>query len=143
MHSWLLLAEAATPKGGLFDLDATLPLMAVQVVVLTFVLNALFFRPVGKTVEDREGYLSTSRAHQKQVLTDEVRDATLATLRDVAAECGIHVLIGMAVMVWLMWLVMKDKIGKEFFTPVDLGGLYWHLVDLIWIYLFPLLYLVE
>lgn len=56
---------------------------------------------------------------------------------------GIHVLIGMAVMAWLMWLVMKDKIGSEFFTPVDLGGLYWHLVDLIWIYLFPLLYLVE
>ena len=56
---------------------------------------------------------------------------------------GIHVLVGMAVMAWLMWLVMKDKIGKEFFTPVDLGGLYWHLVDLIWIYLFPLLYLVE
>ncbi len=56
---------------------------------------------------------------------------------------GIHVLIGMAVMVWLMVLVVKGRIGPEFFTPVDLGGLYWHLVDLIWIYLFPLLYLVE
>jgi cytochrome c oxidase subunit 3 len=53
------------------------------------------------------------------------------------------VLIGMAVMVWLMVLVAKGRIGPEFFTPVDLGGLYWHLVDLIWIYLFPLLYLVE
>ncbi|OUU24531.1 MAG: hypothetical protein CBC13_03290 [Planctomycetia bacterium TMED53] len=56
---------------------------------------------------------------------------------------GIHVLVGMGVMVWLMVLVMKNKVGSEFFTPVDLGGLYWHLVDLIWIYLFPLLYLVE
>ena len=41
MHSWLMLAEAAAPKGGLFDLDATLPLMAVQVVLLTFILNLL------------------------------------------------------------------------------------------------------
>ena len=73
MHSWLLLAEAATPKGGLFDLDATLPLMAVQVVVLTFVLNALFFRPVGKTVEDREGYISTSRAQAKEKLAQAER----------------------------------------------------------------------
>ena len=58
MTSWLLLAEAGatagSTEGGLFDLDATLPLMAVQVVLLTFLLNALFFRPVGKAVEDRE-----------------------------------------------------------------------------------------
>ena len=66
--TWLLLAEAAVPEGGLFDLDATLPLMAVQVVLLTFLLNSLFFRPVGKVVEDREGYISTSRADAKQKL---------------------------------------------------------------------------
>lgn len=73
MHSWLLLAEAAAPKGGLFDLDATLPLMAVQVVLLTFILNALFFRPVGKAVEDRESYISTSRAEAKEKLAQAER----------------------------------------------------------------------
>ncbi|QNI56010.1 ATP synthase B' [Synechococcus sp. BIOS-E4-1] len=66
--TWLLLAEAAVPEGGLFDLDATLPVMAVQVVLLTFLLNSLFFRPVGKVVEDREGYISTSLADAKQKL---------------------------------------------------------------------------
>ena len=66
--TWLLLAEAAVPEGGLFDLDATLPLMAVQVVLLTFLLNTLFFRPVGKVVEEREGYISTSLADAKQKL---------------------------------------------------------------------------
>jgi F-type H+-transporting ATPase subunit b len=73
MQSWLLLAEAAPPKGGLFDLDATLPLMAVQVVLLTFILNALFFRPVGKTVEDRESYITTSRAEAKEKLAQAER----------------------------------------------------------------------
>jgi F-type H+-transporting ATPase subunit b len=78
MTSWLLLAEAGasaagTPSGGLFDLDATLPLMAVQVVLLTFVLNALFFRPVGKAVEDREGYITTSRAQAKDKLAQVQR----------------------------------------------------------------------
>ena len=66
--TWLLLAEAAVPEGGLFALDAPLPLMAVQVVLLTFLLNSLFFRPVGKVVEDREGYISTSLADAKQKL---------------------------------------------------------------------------
>ena len=71
--TWLLLAEAGVPEGGLFDLDATLPLMAVQVVLLTFLLNVLFFRPVGKVVEDREGYISTSRADAKQKLAQVQR----------------------------------------------------------------------
>jgi F-type H+-transporting ATPase subunit b len=81
MTSWLLLATAdavtgvasGAPEGGLFDLDATLPLMAVQVVLLTFILNALFFRPVGRAVEEREGYITTSRADAKQKLAQVQR----------------------------------------------------------------------
>ena len=77
MTSWLLLAEAAatagSPEGGLFDLDATLPLMALQVVALTFILNALFFRPVGRAVEEREGFIATSRADAKQKLAQVER----------------------------------------------------------------------
>ncbi len=57
-------------EGGLFDFDATLPLMAVQVVILTFILNALFFKPVGRVVEEREGYVSTTRAEAKQKLAE-------------------------------------------------------------------------
>ncbi len=64
----LLLFGAA--EGGLFDFDATLPLMAVQVVVLTFILNALFFKPVGKVVEEREGYVITSRSEAKKKLAE-------------------------------------------------------------------------
>lgn len=55
---------------------------------------------------------------------------------------GAHVLIGMAVIAWLLWRANRGDFSAEYFTPVDLGGLYWHLVDLIWIYLFPLLYLI-
>ena len=55
---------------------------------------------------------------------------------------GIHVLIGMAVIAWLFVIARDGRFGPSYFTPVEVGGLYWHLVDLIWIYLFPLLYLV-
>lgn len=96
MTSWLLLATAdavtgaasGAPEGGLFDLDATLPLMAVQVVLLTFILNALFFRPVGRAVEEREGFISTSRADAKQKLAQVQRlEADLADqLREARQE---------------------------------------------------------
>lgn len=56
---------------------------------------------------------------------------------------GLHVLIGMVLIFWLILKARKGHFGKDYFAPVDIGGLYWHLVDLIWIFLFPLLYLIH
>ena len=56
---------------------------------------------------------------------------------------GIHVIIGMGVIGWLIWRSHRGEFGPKYFTPVDLGGLYWHIVDLIWIFLFPLFYLIH
>jgi cytochrome c oxidase subunit 3 len=56
---------------------------------------------------------------------------------------GIHILAGMGVIAYLIWRTHKGEYSKDYYTPIDLTGLYWHLVDLIWIYLFPLLYLVS
>jgi cytochrome c oxidase subunit 3 len=56
---------------------------------------------------------------------------------------GLHVLAGMAVMAWLLVRALRGHFGASYFTPVDLGGLYWHVVDLIWIFLFPLFYLIK
>lgn len=55
---------------------------------------------------------------------------------------GIHVIVGMSILTWVLVKNLRGKFSKDYFTPVDLGALYWHLVDLVWIYLFPLLYLV-
>jgi cytochrome c oxidase subunit 3 len=56
---------------------------------------------------------------------------------------ALHVIIGMAVMYWYgIRPALNNRFSGKYYTPVELGALYWHLVDLIWIYLFPLLYLV-
>jgi cytochrome c oxidase subunit 3 len=55
---------------------------------------------------------------------------------------AVHVIVGMSLLGWVLWKNIKGTFSAEYFTPVDLGALYWHLVDLVWIYLFPLLYLV-
>jgi cytochrome c oxidase subunit 3 len=56
---------------------------------------------------------------------------------------ALHVIIGMVVMfIYGIKPAMRNRFSGKYYTPVELGALYWHLVDLIWIYLFPLLYLV-
>jgi cytochrome c oxidase subunit 3 len=55
---------------------------------------------------------------------------------------GLHVVVGMSILVWVLVKNIRGTFSPQYFTPVDLGALYWHLVDLVWIYLFPLLYLV-
>jgi cytochrome c oxidase subunit III len=53
-----------------------------------------------------------------------------------------HVIVGASILAWLMVRVHKGKYSPEHYVPVELGALYWHLVDLVWIFLFPLLYLI-
>lgn len=56
---------------------------------------------------------------------------------------GLHVLGGMGVIGWLLAGALAGQYGSEHFAPVDFVALYWHLVDMIWIFLFPLLYLIH
>ena len=55
---------------------------------------------------------------------------------------GLHVIIGMSLLGWVLYRNLRGDFSPKYFTAVELGALYWHLVDLVWIYLFPLLYLV-
>ncbi len=56
---------------------------------------------------------------------------------------GIHILAGMGAIVWILVRSARGDFSSEYYGPVEFVGLYWHLVDLVWIYLFPLLYLIH
>ena len=56
---------------------------------------------------------------------------------------GIHVLVGMGLIAFLLLKAIVGAYGPTYYTPVEVIGLYWHLVDLIWIFLFPLFYLIH
>lgn len=56
---------------------------------------------------------------------------------------ALHILIGMGLIIWVMRNTARGEFYSGYFTPVEMVGLYWHLVDIVWIYLFPLLYLVR
>lgn len=55
----------------------------------------------------------------------------------------LHVFIGVVALTVLAWFAWRGKFSKEYYTPVEVGGLYWHFVDMVWVFLFPLLYLVS
>jgi cytochrome c oxidase subunit 3 len=54
-----------------------------------------------------------------------------------------HMIIGLGLLSWLTWRASRGEFGPQYYTPIELGGLYWHFVDIVWIFLFPLLYLIS
>ncbi len=55
---------------------------------------------------------------------------------------ALHMIIGLGLMTWLLYKAWKDTFSEEYYAPVEIMGLYWHFVDIVWIFLFPLLYLL-
>ena len=55
---------------------------------------------------------------------------------------ALHVLIGMGLMIWGLKVSKRVQFTRDYYTPVEFAGMYWALVDLVWVFLFPLLYLV-
>lgn len=55
---------------------------------------------------------------------------------------GFHVICGIGAMIWLLRRIKKGEFSPDYYTPIEMTGLYWHLVDLVWIFLFPLFYLI-
>jgi cytochrome c oxidase subunit 3 len=55
---------------------------------------------------------------------------------------AVHMIIGIGLLAWMALKARRGRFSESYFTPVELVGLYWHFVDIVWIFLFPLLYLV-
>ena len=56
---------------------------------------------------------------------------------------ALHMVIGIAIMAVLFVMAWQGRFTKAYHTPVEVSGLYWHFVDIVWIFLFPLLYLID
>jgi cytochrome c oxidase subunit 3 len=55
---------------------------------------------------------------------------------------AVHMVVGVALMLTIFFMARSGKFNSTYFTPVEISGLYWHFVDIVWIFLFPLLYLI-
>jgi cytochrome c oxidase subunit 3 len=55
---------------------------------------------------------------------------------------ALHMVIGIGIMLVMLWWAWRGTITAEYYSPIEISGLYWHFVDIVWIFLFPLLYLI-
>jgi cytochrome c oxidase subunit 3 len=56
---------------------------------------------------------------------------------------ALHMVIGVGLLLWIIWRAWRGHFGPEYYGPVEVMGLYWHFVDIVWIFLFPFLYLIH
>ena len=55
---------------------------------------------------------------------------------------ALHMIIGLGIMTWMLVWSWRGIVTAEYYSPIEISGLYWHFVDIVWIFLFPLLYLL-
>jgi cytochrome c oxidase subunit 3 len=55
---------------------------------------------------------------------------------------ALHMIVGAGLLIWLLVGAVKGRFSPDYYNPVEMTGLYWHFVDIVWIFLFPLLYLI-
>ncbi|QQS43198.1 MAG: cytochrome c oxidase subunit 3 [Acidobacteriota bacterium] len=55
---------------------------------------------------------------------------------------ALHMVVGLGIMLWLLVMAWRNTFSADYYSPVEISGLYWHFVDIVWIFLFPLLYLL-
>ncbi len=55
---------------------------------------------------------------------------------------ALHMIVGLGLLTYLLVYAAKRRFNSFYYTPVEMIGLYWHFVDVVWIFLFPLLYLI-
>ena len=92
------------------------------------------------TASERIGYFSNG-----QIDADKFRDKVRIFFWIYFVMTGLHALhmiVGLGLMAWLLWKAWVGTFSHDYFAPVEMSGLYWHFVDIVWIFLFPLLYLL-
>ncbi len=92
------------------------------------------------TAAEKTGYYSNG-----QIDPDKFRDKVRIFFWiyfAMTALHALHMIIGLGIMLWILWRAYRGEFTRDYYAPVEMSGLYWHFVDIVWIFLFPLLYLL-
>ena len=93
-----------------------------------------------------EAHGHTPRPYDGHLFPDYLRRPAQIFFSFYFALTGIHALhmiVGVGIMAYVAWLAKRNEFEPDYYNPVEIAGLYWHFVDIVWIFLYPLLYLVD
>jgi cytochrome c oxidase subunit III len=115
--------------------------------ILTLLLGGVFLGVKAYEWRDKfeEHHIPGATFHLEGVAPDQQGHAQLffSLYFAMTGLHALHMVIGAGILTFLILETRKGKYTADYMTPVDVAGLYWHFVDIIWIYLFPLLYLID
>lgn len=146
----VLLASSLTMALSIYYVQNNNAKKAVQMLWVTLLCGAIFMVIKGFEYSHKfhEGWLpgewftKAALAHQIELGAPANIPLYTSFYFMMSGLHAIHVLAGMALIFWVLLKTRNGKFSSKYYTPVEGVGLFWHLVDLVWIYLFPLLYLV-
>jgi cytochrome c oxidase subunit 3 len=140
----VLIASSLTMALGVRASQTGQQRATVRWLILTMILGLTFL--VVKFFEYREKYIlhhipgpnfKFEGPHAAQV------EIFLSLYFGLTGLHALHMVIGVSLLSVITWMAHRRRFSPEWYTPVELSGLYWHFVDIVWIFLFPLLYLVD
>ncbi len=123
--------EHVNPRGEFQWTDCSLVKLAVDEKILT--------------PSEKIGYFVKDENGADRIDPHKFRDKVLIFFWIYFVMTGLHALhmiVGLGLMAWLLWTAFRGHYTSEYYMPVEMSGLYWHFVDIVWIFLFPLLYLL-
>ncbi len=91
-----------------------------------------FGRPHGKSV--------FGEAHDYLARPAQIFFSFYFTLSGIHA---LHMIVGVGIMLYVAWLAKRNEFSPDYYNPVEIAGLYWHFVDIVWVFLLPALYFVR
>jgi cytochrome c oxidase subunit 3 len=114
-------------------------------IIITMILGAVFLGI--KAYEYHEKYLEGHvpgfglefRFEQEYIRQAQIFYSLYFVLTGLHA---LHMIIGLGIMTWMLIWTRRGVITADYYSPIEISGLYWHFVDIVWIFLFPLLYLI-
>lgn len=84
-----------------------------------------------------------ARLHEREAAIQQHAKIFFSLYFALTGMHAIHMIVGVGIFAVITWMAHKGRFTPEYHTPLEIAGLYWHFVDIVWIYLFPLLYLID
>jgi cytochrome c oxidase subunit 3 len=148
----VLICSSLTVALGIRAAQMNKRMLTVVMLVLTLVFGLAFLGVKGvewheKFVEHHvpgpNFHFEADPAHPDLKINQQHAQIFFSMYFAMTGMHAVHMIIGVGIFLWLIYQAWKGRFNSEYYTPLENSGLYWHFVDIIWIYLFPLFYLID
>lgn len=148
INTLVLIGSSLTMAMAVWSAEAGKKKLIPMFLILTLILGCAFLAIKGieyhdKYVEHHIPGLPFQFEPGSDVATNAHAELFFSLYFGMTGLHALHMIVGVGLLCWLLQQSLKGRFTPEYNTPVENIGLYWHFVDIVWIYLYPLLYLID